>query len=120
MKKSRYSDSQIIGILKQAEAGTKVPDLCREHGMSDATFYKWRAKYGGMDASLMSRMKELEAENSKTGCRKSEILSLKWSEIDFSLGCLRLENSKTGQKIVMLGAPALQILANLSRQEGSN
>ena len=65
MKKSRYSDSQIIGILRQAEAGAKVPDLCREHGMSDATFYKWRAKYGGMDASLMSRMKELESENSR-------------------------------------------------------
>jgi putative transposase len=63
MKKSRYTDSQIIAILKQAEAGTSVPDLCREHGMSDATFYKWRAKYGGMDTSLMKRMKELEDEN---------------------------------------------------------
>ena len=65
MKKSRYSDSQIIGILRQAEAGAKVPDLCREHGMSDASFYKWRAKYGGMDASLMSRMKTLESENAR-------------------------------------------------------
>ena len=63
MKKSRYTDSQIIAILKQAEAGTSVPDLCREHGMSDASFYKWRAKYGGMDASLMKRMKDLEEEN---------------------------------------------------------
>ena len=62
-KVSRYSDSQILSILKQAEAGTPVPALCREHGMSSATFYKWRAKYGGMDASLMSRMKELEDEN---------------------------------------------------------
>ena len=65
MKKSRYSDSQIIGILRQAEAGAKVPDLCREHGMSDASFYKWRAKYGGMDVSLMSRMKDLESENAR-------------------------------------------------------
>jgi len=65
MKKSRYSDSQIISILKQAEAGTPVPELCREHGMSNASFYKWRAKYGGMDASLMTRMKELEAENNR-------------------------------------------------------
>ena len=65
MKKSRYSDSQIINILKQAEGGTPVPELCREHGMSNASFYKWRAKYGGMDASLMTRMKELEAENSR-------------------------------------------------------
>ncbi|MES1191496.1 MAG: IS3 family transposase [Steroidobacter sp.] len=63
MKKSKYSDSQIIGILKEAEAGTPVPQLCRTHGMSSATFYKWRAKYGGMDASLMARMKELEDEN---------------------------------------------------------
>jgi len=63
MKKSRYTDSQILAILKQNEAGTSVVDLCREHGMSDATFYKWRAKFGGMDASLMKRMKELEDEN---------------------------------------------------------
>ena len=65
MKKSRYTDSQVISILKQAEAGTPVPELCREHGMSNASFYKWRAKYGGMDASLMARMKELEAENNR-------------------------------------------------------
>ena len=63
MKKSRYTDSQILAILKQNEAGVSVPDLCREHGMSDATFYKWRSKFGGMDASLMKRMKELEDEN---------------------------------------------------------
>ena len=63
MKKSRYSDSQILAILKQAEAGTPVPELCREHGMSSATFYKWRARYGGMDASMMKRLKELEDEN---------------------------------------------------------
>lgn len=63
MKKSRYTDSQILAILKQNEVGTSVVDLCREHGMSDATFYKWRAKFGGMDASLMKRMKELEDEN---------------------------------------------------------
>ena len=63
MKTSRYSDSQILAILKQADAGTPVPTLCREHGMSSATFYKWRAKFGGMDVSLMKRMKELEEEN---------------------------------------------------------
>jgi putative transposase len=63
MKKSRYSDSQIMAILKQAEAGSPVPELCREHGMSSATFYKWRSKYGGMDASMMSRLKEIEDEN---------------------------------------------------------
>ena len=63
MKKSRFTDSQIIAVLKQAETGTPVPELCREHGISSATFYKWRSKYGGMDASMMSRMKELEEEN---------------------------------------------------------
>jgi putative transposase len=65
MKKARYTDSQIINILKQASAGTPVPDLCREHGMSRASFYKWRSKYGGMDASMITRMKELEAENAR-------------------------------------------------------
>ena len=63
MRTSRFSDSQIIAILKQAEGGSPVPELCREHGISSATFYKWRARYGGMDASLMARMKELEEEN---------------------------------------------------------
>ena len=63
MKKSRFTDSQIIAILKQADAGTPIPDLCREHGMSSASFYKWRSKYGGMDASLMAKFKELEEEN---------------------------------------------------------
>jgi len=63
LKKSRFSDSQILAVLKQAEAGTPVPELCRTHGISSATFYKWRAKFGGMDASMMSRLKELEDEN---------------------------------------------------------
>ncbi|KQV45715.1 transposase, partial [Massilia sp. Root335] len=63
MKTSRFTESQIIAILKQAGADSPVPELCREHGISNATFYKWRAKYGGMDASLMARMKDLEDEN---------------------------------------------------------
>ncbi len=65
MKKSKYSDAQIMAILKQAENGVPVSDLCREHGMSSASFYKWRSKYGGMDASLMARMKELDEENKR-------------------------------------------------------
>ena len=65
MKTSRFTDSQIMAILKQAEAGMPAPGLCREHGISIASFYKWRAKYGGMDTSLMSRVKELEAENAR-------------------------------------------------------
>lgn len=57
MKKSRFSDSQIIAVLKQAEAGTPVPELCREHGISSATFYQWRSKFGGMEVSMVARMK---------------------------------------------------------------
>ncbi len=63
MKKSKYSDAQIIAILKQAEGGVPVSELCREHGMSSANFYKWRAKFGGMDASLISEMKDMAEEN---------------------------------------------------------
>ena len=63
MKTSRYSEPQILAILRQAEGGVPVAELCREHGMSDASFYKWRAKYGGMDASMVSQMKAMEDEN---------------------------------------------------------
>ena len=63
MKTSRFSDSKIMATLKQAEAGTPAPELCREHGISSATFYNWRTKFGGMDASLMARLRELEDEN---------------------------------------------------------
>ena len=65
MKHSKFSDTQISQILKQAEQGMSVPELCREHGISSATFYKWRSKYAGMDASLMSRLKALESENAR-------------------------------------------------------
>jgi putative transposase len=65
MKTTRKSDSQIMQILSQAGSGVPVSELCREHGMSSATFYKWRAKYGGMDISMITRLKELEAENSR-------------------------------------------------------
>ena len=63
MKNGRFSDSQIMGILKQAEGGVPVSELCREHGMSSASFYKWRAKFGGMDASMVSQMKTMADEN---------------------------------------------------------
>ena len=65
MKKSRYSEEQIIGFLKQADAGMPIQELCRKVGFSDATFYKWRAKFGGMDVSDAKRLKELESENAK-------------------------------------------------------
>lgn len=63
MKTSRYNEAQIIAILRQAEGGVPVSELCREHGMSDASFDKWRAKYGGMDASMVSKVKAMEEEN---------------------------------------------------------
>jgi putative transposase len=63
MKKSRYTEEQIIAILKQHEAGVKTADLCREHGISDATFYNWKAKYGGLDVSDAQRLRQMEDEN---------------------------------------------------------
>ena len=63
MKKSRYTEEQIIAILKQHEAGVKTAELCREHGISDATFYNWKAKYGGLDVSEAQRLRQMEDEN---------------------------------------------------------
>ena len=65
MKKSRFTEEQIIGFLRHAEAGLPVKEVCRQGGFSDATFYKWRAKYGGMQATDAKRLRELEAENAK-------------------------------------------------------
>lgn len=65
MKQSRFSEEQIIAILREQEAGAKTADVCRKHGISDATFYKWKAKYGGMDVSDAKKLKALEDENGK-------------------------------------------------------
>ena len=65
MKRKQSTEEQIITILKEAEAGAKVGDLLRRHGIAEGTYYRWKAKYGGMDASLMARMKELEAKNNR-------------------------------------------------------
>ena len=88
MKRKRYSEEQIIGILKEAEAGVPVAELCRKHGMSDASFYTWRSKYGGMEVSEAKRLRSLEEENRKlkkllaeTMLEKqalADILSKKW------------------------------------------
>ncbi|ADH86517.1 transposase IS3/IS911 family protein [Desulfurivibrio alkaliphilus AHT 2] len=65
MKKSRFSETQIIGILKEADAGIPVKEICRKHGISDATYYNWKSKYGGMNASDLKRLKETERELSQ-------------------------------------------------------
>ena len=65
MKRSRFSEEQVIGILKEHQSGATAADLCRKHGVSDATFYKWRSKYGGMEVSDAKKLKALEAENAK-------------------------------------------------------
>ena len=65
MKKTKFTEEQILKVLKEHESGKKVQDLCREHGISDATFYNWKNKYGGMELNELKRLRELESENSK-------------------------------------------------------
>lgn len=65
MKKSRFSETQIVSILKEADAGRKVEEICRQHGISNATYYNWKSRYGGMEASDIKRLKELQEENDK-------------------------------------------------------
>ena len=88
MKRKRFTEEQIIGVLREQEAGAKVADLCRRHGISDATFYNWKAKFGGMDVSDAKRLKSLEDENAKLkkllaeqmldAAALRELLSKKW------------------------------------------
>ena len=88
MKRSRFAEEQIIGVLKEHELGAKTADLCRKHGISEATFYSWKSKFGGMDVSEAKRLKALETENSKLKrlladamldkAALKELLSKKW------------------------------------------
>jgi len=73
MKRTRFSESQIVGILKQADAGIKVKDLCREHGISEATYYNWKEKYGGLEASDLKQLKETESELAKLKRRYADL-----------------------------------------------
>lgn len=91
MKTSRFTDGQVIAVLKQAEAGTPVPELRREHGISSATFYKWRSKFSGMDASLMSQFKELQDENRR--------LKKTYAESQMTAEVLREAMAKNGEAI---------------------
>ncbi len=88
MKRKRFTEEQIIGVLREQEAGAKVADLCRRHGISDATFYNWKARFGGMDVSGAKRLKSLEDENARLkkllaeqmldAAALRELLSKKW------------------------------------------
>lgn len=91
MKTSRFTDSQIIAVLKQAEAGTPVPQPCREHGISSATLYKWRSEFGGMDASLMSQLKQLQDENRR--------LKKMYADAQLSADLLKEAMAKNGKAI---------------------
>jgi len=107
MKTSRFTDSQIMAILKQNEAGANVPDFCREHDISSASVYKWRTKFGGMDASLMKRMKELEDENRR----------LKKCTLKNGLDDAHTQLGETAKSDVF---NCIELFYNLTRRHGNN
>jgi putative transposase len=97
MKKSRYTEEQLIGILKQHEAGVKTADVCREHGISAATFYGWKSKYGGMDVSEAQRLKAMEDENRR--------LKLLVAELSLHGEALKAVIRKNGWSLPEVGVP---------------
>jgi len=109
MKKSRFSDSQILAILKQAESGAPVANLCREHGMSNACFYQWRSKFGGMDASMMKRLKELEDENR----RLKKMYADERLKAEMVQEAFLLSHARMCPKIPFLGIKEIPSIANL-------
>ena len=95
MKRSRFSEEQIIGILRQAEAGMRVVDLCRRHGISDATFCKWRARYGGMDVSDAMRLRRLEEESARLGKMAP---SRRWTFPSSRMSCQKTSEARVMQR----------------------
>ena len=79
MKKSRFSEPQLISILKEADAGMKVSEICRKHGISEATFYNWKSKYGGLEASELKRIKEMETELSQLKRKYADVALENWA-----------------------------------------
>ena len=79
MKKSRFSEPQIVSILKEADAGMKVSEICRKHGISEATFYNWKSKYGGLEASELKRIKEMETELSQLKRKYADVALENWA-----------------------------------------
>ncbi len=77
MKRSKFTETQIVNILKLAEKGVKVTDICREHGISSATYYQWKSKYGGLEASDLKRLREIEAKNAKLKKMYAELAFIK-------------------------------------------
>jgi len=112
MKMTRYSDPQILAILRQAEGGVPVSELCRKHGMSNASFYKWRSKYGGMDASMISQMKALKDENRRLKKMYAE-MSMQAELLKEALGKSDPARLTTGFGRESGGAPRYQHCAGL-------
>ena len=106
MKRSRFTEEQIIGILREQESGQKTADVCRRHGVSEATFYKWKSKFGGLDVSDAKRLKALEAENAR----------LKKLLAETMLGDALLEHGRPIRVVSIVDLPIISPLRRLADQ----